>query len=44
MKKSKNEEIDIELEMIHSFREMNLSQLRKLSVYAAKLLSDKRYK
>jgi len=44
MKKNKYEEIDIEMEMLHSFiREMNLSQLQKLSSYAAKLLSDKRY-
>jgi hypothetical protein len=45
MKKSKNEKINIELEMIHELiQEMNLSQLEKLSFYACKLLNDKRYK
>lgn len=45
MKKTKNEKMNIELEIIHEFiQEMNLSQLKKLSSYACKLLNDKRYK
>lgn len=36
---------DNEREMLFEFiHEMNLSQLEKLSTYAVKLLSDKRYK
>jgi len=41
----KNKQPDLEIEMIHSFMEdMNNKQLEKLCAYAAKLLSDKRYK
>lgn len=45
MKLSENEKIDRECDMLREFiYEMNSSQLEKLSHYATKLLSDKRYK
>lgn len=42
MKNAKKRNIEIEIEMLHEFiYAMNLSQLQKLSLYAAKLLKDK---
>ena len=43
--KTVNEKMNVEIEMICAFMyEMSLTQLKKLSNYAAKLFSDKRYK
>ena len=43
--KTIDEKMNAEIEMICAFMyEMNLTQLEKLSSYAAKLYSDKRYK
>jgi hypothetical protein len=45
MKLSEEDKKNLELEMLHAFiYEMNSSQLEKLSGYACRLLSDKRYK